>query len=87
MVMLFSTMGIPGIDIGVKLALDNLDDMELATFNNILGWEDDTVRQMCEERPWFEHVKDLFTEDGGKKIHSETRASINAVVANRLEGK
>ena len=69
------------------MALNQLTDDELAAFNNFLGWESGDAKKMCEDKPWFSKVEALFTEDGGKNIHSAVRDVIDKEVIKRLTEK
>ena len=76
-----------GVIAAVEMALRNLTDQELATFNNLIGWGDDDLRSQCKNKSWFPQVENLFTENDGKKIHSDAIAAIGTVVEKRLSEK
>jgi len=72
------------LEAAAKLSIDELSNSELTAFNNFLGWESGNAREMCQDKPWFPKVKDLFTEDDGKNVHSAVRDAIDKAVKERL---
>lgn len=68
----------------VAMRLQALSDAELAQFNLATGWNDGDMEQHCKNKPWFDKVEDLFTEDGGKNIHADAIAALSRVALQRL---
>ena len=63
-----------------KIVLDKLTDLELAAINNAVQTEIDPKKVMG-----YEKAKFLFTEDDGKKMHSEMLAALSRIVLERLQ--
>ena len=68
----------------VAMRLRRLTDEELAEFNLATGWNDGNMKEHCNGRPWFNKVKDFFTENDGNNIHSDTITAISRVALQRL---
>ncbi|MDO8505836.1 MAG: hypothetical protein Q7S48_04655 [bacterium] len=79
---------VPSVEAGVRLALEQLSKEELNAFksaieNNSISFGGEDLRRDCENKPWFDKVDSLFTDDGGKKLHSDTLKIVKAFVAER----
>jgi hypothetical protein len=63
----------------VALATQHLSDDDLAGLNLVAQLEIDP-----RGRPWYPIVAHLFTEQGGTRMHHETRDALAAVALRRL---
>ncbi len=69
----------------VALRLQGLTDAEIAQLNLGLNWNDGQSRKHCESRPWFDKIKDFFTEKEGQEVHEQVREAVARVVNMRLK--
>ena len=69
-----------GVFASVKKVTDGMTDQELADFYYSL-WGSG---QACENSPWFNKVKHLFTEASGKNIRPTTRDAVTKIFNHRI---
>ncbi len=63
----------------VAVAVKELSDAELAGLNLTVQLGGDP-----RSKPWYAKVKHLFDQEGGTKMHEETKAALASVVLKRL---
>jgi hypothetical protein len=63
----------------VQTATEDLNDAELAALN-------EAIQMGCDPRllSGYAQLRDLFTENGGSRMHRETRIALAAVTLSRL---
>lgn len=64
----------------VPLICKDLTDMELAVLNNVARNDFDPQGKLFD----YERVERLFTEDGGTRMHNDTKDALAVVVLRRL---
>ncbi len=63
----------------VAVAVNDLSDAELVGLNLTVQLGGDP-----RSKPWYDKAKFLFDQEGGTKMHEETKAALAAVVLKRL---
>lgn len=75
----------PEAKIGVKFALADMTNFQLAAFAEILEKNPESPRSACEDQTWWSHVEQLFTEDGGQRMLEEIRLAVIAVALESID--
>ena len=69
----------------VNLGLDRLSNDELVRFSLALVWKN--PRKYCEDKPWFNKIRHLFTEKDGMDVSESVRKQILDVLTLRIRPK
>lgn len=68
----------------IEFILNKLTNIELSQLHISIAWNDGDMRSHCKDWPWFERVSHLFTQDGGKNMHSAAVDAIGRAATKRL---